>query len=105
MKRRAWACTQEDKNSTTEVRVSRPDSQGKLGEVSRTVSKESESASGDKRNIVETYSVDVPGSSRDSSLHLVERATTLQRAGSTGQQTTEQQVEQPKLGDPRSGRE
>jgi hypothetical protein len=68
-----------------------------------TVSKESESASGDKRNIVETYSVDVPGSSRDGSLHLVERATTIQRTGSTGQQTTEQQVEQPNLGNPRSG--
>jgi len=95
--------TQEDKNRTTEERVSRPDSQGKLGEVSRTVSKESESASGDKRNIVETYSVDVPGSSRDGSLHLVERATTVQRIGSTGQQITEQQVEQPNLGDPRSG--
>jgi len=94
---------QEDKNRSTEERVSRPDSQGRLGEVSRTVSEESESASGEKRNTVETYSVDVPGSSRDGSLHLVERATTVQRTGSTGQQTTERQVEQPNLGDPRSG--
>jgi hypothetical protein len=94
---------QEDKNRSTEERVSRPDSQGKLGEVSRTVSEESESASGEKRNTVETYSVDIPGSSRDGSLHLVERATTVQRTGSTGQQTIEQQVEQPNLGDPRSG--
>jgi hypothetical protein len=67
------------------------------------VSTESESASGEKRNTVETYSLDVPGSARDGNLHLVERSTTSQRTNSTGQQTTEQQVEQPNLGDPGSG--
>jgi hypothetical protein len=67
------------------------------------VSKESESASGENRNTIETYSVDAPGSARDGSLHLVERATTAQRTSSTGQQTTEQQVEQPNPGDPGSG--
>jgi hypothetical protein len=67
------------------------------------VSKESESASGEKRNTVETYSVDVPGSPRDGSLHLVERATTAQRTSSTGQQITEQQVEQTNPGDPGAG--
>jgi len=36
-------------------------------------------------------------------LHLVKRATTAQRSGSTGQQTTEQQVEQADPGDPGSG--
>jgi hypothetical protein len=77
--------------------------EGKLGEVSRTVSKESESASGERDNTVETYSVDVPGSAPDGSLHLVERATTVQRTSSTGQQTTEQQVEQLNPGDPGSG--
>ena len=94
---------QEGKDRTTEERVSRPDSDGKLGEISRTVSKESESASGEKRNTVETYSVDVPGSPRDGSLHLVERATTAQRSSSTGQQITEQQVEQTNPGDPGAG--
>ena len=94
---------QEGKNRSTEERVSRPDAEGRLGEVSRTVSKESESAPGEKRNIVETYSVDTPGSARDGSLHLVERATTAQRTSSTGQRTTEQQVEQPNPGDPGSG--
>jgi hypothetical protein len=94
---------QEGKNSSTEERISRPDSAGNLGEVSRAVSKESESASGEKRNTVETYSVDVPGSTRDGSLHLVERATTAQRTSSTGQQTTTQQVEQLNPGDPGSG--
>jgi hypothetical protein len=94
---------QEGKNRGTEERVSRPDSEGKLGEISRTVSKESESASGEKRKTVETYSLDVPGSARDGSLHLVERSTTSQRTNSTGQQTTEQQVEQPHPGNPGSG--
>jgi hypothetical protein len=94
---------QEGKNRSTEVRVSRPDSEGKLGEISRTVSKESEGAPGEKRNTVETYSLDVPGSARDGKLHLVERSTTSQRTNSTGQQTTEQQVEQPDPGDPGSG--
>jgi hypothetical protein len=93
----------EGKDRSTEERVSRPDSEGKLGEVSRTVTKQSESAPGEKRNTVETYSVDVPGSARDGSLHLVERATTAQRTSSTGQQTTEQQVEQSNPGDPNSG--
>ena len=94
---------QEGKNRSTEERVSRPDPEGKLGEVSRTVNKESESASGEKRNTVESYSVDVPGSARDGRLHLVERATTAQRTSSTGQQTTERQVEQPNPGDPAAG--
>ncbi|HST11388.1 MAG TPA: hypothetical protein VLL05_13510, partial [Terriglobales bacterium] len=94
---------QEGKNRSTEEQVSRTDSEGRLGEVSRTVSNESESASGEKHNTVETYSADVAGSARDGSLHLVERATTVQRTSSTGQQTTEQQVEQLNAGDPSSG--
>jgi hypothetical protein len=93
----------EGENRSTEERVSRPDSEGKLGEVSRTVSKESGSAAGEKRNTVETYSADAPGSARDGSLHLVERATTSQRNGPGGQQTTERQVEQPNPGASSSG--
>jgi hypothetical protein len=94
---------QDGKSRTTEEQVSRPDSEGIMGEVSRTVSKASESASGEKRDTVETYSVDAPGSARDGSLHLVERATTVQHSGPTGQQTTEKQVEQPNPGNPNSG--
>src|SRR6202163_410525 len=90
------------KDGSTEERISRRDSEGKLREVSRTVSNESESASGEKRNTVETYSVDIPGSAGDGSLHPVERAITAQRTSSTGQQTTEQQVERPTPGDPGS---
>jgi hypothetical protein len=93
---------QDGTNRSTEERVSRPDADGKVGEVSRTVSKESES-SGEKRSTVERYSVDVPGSARDGSLHLVERSTTTQRASSTGQQDTGRQVETPDPGDPSGG--
>jgi hypothetical protein len=90
------------KGNSTDERISRRDAEGKLGQVSRTVSSESESAPGEKRDTVETYSVDVPGSAGDGSLHLVERAITAQRTSSTGQQTTEQQVERPTPGDPGS---
>jgi hypothetical protein len=94
---------QEGKSRSTEEQISRPDSEGNMGEVSRTVSKAAESASGEKRDTVETYSVDAPGLARDGSLHLVERATTIQHSSPTGQQTTEKQVEQPNPGEPNSG--
>jgi hypothetical protein len=91
------------KNSTTEERISRLDPDGKLNEVSRTVTKESETAPGENSGTVETYSVDVPGSARDGSMHLVERSATAKRTSSTGQQTVERQVEQPDPGNPDAG--
>ena len=94
---------QEGDNRSTEEQVSLPDSEGKLGEVSRTVTNEVGTASGEKRNTVETYSISVPGSVGDGSLHLVKRATTAQLPSSTGQQTIGQQVEQADPGDPGSG--
>jgi len=94
---------QDGTNSTTEERVSRLDSEGKLGEVSRVVSKASESTSGEKRSVVETYSIDVPGMTRDGSLHLVERKTSTESSSSTGERATEQKVEQTNAGDPGSG--
>ena len=95
--------TQEAKDRTTEQRVSRLDSEGKLSEVSHVVSLESESASGEKRSVVETYSIDVPGITRDGSLHLVERKTSTESSSSTGERATEQEVEQTNPGDPGSG--
>ncbi len=94
---------QDGKNSTTDERVSRPDSEGKLGEVARTVSRESESASGEKHQTVENYSADVAGAARDGNLHLVARATTAQHTGSDGQQVTEKQLEQPNPANPEAG--
>jgi hypothetical protein len=94
---------QEGTNRTTEERVSQLDFEGKLGEVSHVVTQESESPSGEKRRVVETYSIDVPGATRDGSLHLIERKTSTERSSSTGDRSTEQKVEQTNPGDPRSG--
>ena len=94
---------QEGTSHTSEERVSRLDSEGKLGEVSRVVNKESESISGEKRSTAETYSIDVPGTTRDGSLHLIERKTSTERSSSTGERATEQKVEQINPGDPDAG--
>jgi hypothetical protein len=91
---------QEGTNRTTDERVSRLDSEGKLGEVSHVVSKQSESTAGEKRSLVETHSIDVPGTARDGSLHLIERKTSTEHSSSTGEQATEQRVEQTDPGDP-----
>ena len=93
---------EDGKNRTSEERVSRPDSEGRLSEVSRTVGKETETAAGEKSNTVVTYSTEVPGLAPDGSLHLNQRVTTVQKRDSGGK-TTEQQVEQPNPGDPNAG--
>ena len=92
--------TEDGKNRTSEERISRADLEGRLSEVSRTVGTETENAAGEKSNTVETYSVDVPGSAIDGSLHLSQRITTVQKKDSGGK-TTEQQVEQPNPSDPK----
>ena len=92
--------TQEAEDRRIEERVFRSDAQGKLGEVSHVVSQESESTSGEKRSVVETYSIDIPGNSQDGSLHLVERKTSTERSSPTGERATEQKVEQTNPGDP-----
>jgi hypothetical protein len=95
--------SQEGPNRTVEERIFRPDAEGQLVEVSRAVTQESESASGEKRSSVETFSIDVPGTTWDGSLHLVERKTSTERSSSSGEQTTEQKVEQTNPGDPGAG--
>ncbi len=95
--------SQEGANCTAEERVFRRNAEGKLVEVSRVVSKESESTPGATRNVVETYSIDVPGATQDGNLYLVERATSTQHTSATGEQITEQRGEQPNPGDPDSG--
>jgi len=94
---------QDGDQRSTDEQISLPDSEGKLGEVSRTVSNEAATAAGDKSKTVETYSVSIPGVVGDGGLHLVKRAITSQLTSSTGQQVTEQQVEQANPGDPGSG--
>jgi hypothetical protein len=90
------------KNHSREERVSRPDGEGQLNEITHTVGKESEDSSGAKRDSEETYSVDVPGAGRDGGLHLVQRVTTIQRSDAGKQQTTKV-VEKPNPGDPDAG--
>jgi hypothetical protein len=91
------------KDTTTEERVSRLDPDGKLSEISHTVSKDSETAPGENKSTTETYSLDVPGNVRDGSMHLVERSTSAQHKSPTGQKTTQHQVEQPDPGNPDVG--
>jgi len=94
---------QEAKDRRIEERVFRSDAEGKLSEVSHVVSQDSQSTSGEKRSVVETYSIDVPGNSQDGSLHLVERKTSADSSSSTGERATELKVEQTNPGDPGAG--
>lgn len=86
-----------------EERVLRPDSNGNLAVVARTVSKENQAAAGDKRETTETYSTNVPGVAGDDSLQLVQRQTTVHRATSGGAQSTVRQTEQIRPGDVNNG--
>jgi len=95
--------TQAPNNGRTEEHVFGLDSGGRLGEVSRRVSKESESRFGEKVYVVETYSVNVPRRALDGTLHLVQRATTAQHTSATGEQITEQKVEVSYSGEPGAG--
>jgi len=95
--------TQEDEDRTVEETVFRPDAEGKLSQISRVVGHQSESPSGEKQTSVETYSIDVPGTTRDGNLHLVERKTSTERSSSSRERTTEQTVEQIDTGNPNSG--
>ncbi|MGC1255932.1 MAG: hypothetical protein WA867_10280 [Candidatus Acidiferrales bacterium] len=93
---------QDGKNRTVEERVSRPDADGRLSEFSRTVGEETETATGERSNTVETYSTVVPGLAEDGRLHLNRRATTVQNKDSDTK-TTEQWVAQPNPGNPSDG--
>lgn len=85
-------------NRTTEERVLRPDTEGRLSETSRTVSNETKTAAGEQGKTVETYSDYVPGY-RYSSSHLNQRVTTIQKNDSSGE-IIEEQVEQANPGNP-----
>ncbi|MGA7623917.1 MAG: hypothetical protein WB630_24800 [Candidatus Acidiferrales bacterium] len=92
---------EEDKTRITEERISRTDLNGKLSEVARTVGQETETPAG-SQSTVDTYSVDIPGVSREGNLHLGKRVITVERKDSDGE-TTEQQVERPDIGNPSDG--
>jgi hypothetical protein len=85
-------------NRTTDERILQPDLEGRLSERSRTVSNETETATGEKKRTVETYSDYVPGY-RYSSGHLNQRVTTIQKKDFDGE-VTEEQIEEPSAGNP-----
>lgn len=84
-----------------EENVLRPDPDGKLGVVERTVSQQKRAA-GETRAINETYSTNVPGQAGNDGLHLVQRESTVQRSAS-GRESTVRQVEVPNPGNPGDG--
>ena len=90
---------QNNKDRTSDERVSRPDSDGGLSEVSRTVGKETENAAGEKSTTVETYFTNAPGVAADGGMHLNSQVTTVQKTDSGGT-TTEQVRKQPNPNDP-----
>jgi hypothetical protein len=93
---------EDGKKRTTEERVSRPDVNGKLSELSRTVGEETETAAGEKSSTVDTYSDQLPGSAGNGTLQLRRRVTTVQKKDASGERA-EQQIEEPNLGTPSNG--
>jgi len=91
------------KERTKEESVLRLGSDGKLATVGRTVSKESQTAPGEKRDTVETYSSDLAGISESGSLAFNQRVTTIHRVQPDGRQVTEKQVEQRNPAAPSDG--
>jgi hypothetical protein len=81
------------KSRTTEERVLASDLDGRLQEDSRTVAKETETAPGEKKSIVETY---------DGAAQLNKRVTRTQRKDSSGE-VIEEKIEGANLGNPSDG--
>ena len=82
--------------SSTERQILRPDSNGHFSVVERTVERQA----GEKGETTETYSTNVPGQAGGEGLQLVERATTVHRTSSNGEQSTTRRIERPNPGDP-----
>jgi hypothetical protein len=91
-----------DRNRTTQERITRPDTEGRLSEILLTVGDEAKDAEGDRNITIDKYSRDVPGATSDGSMHWTQRDTTIQKNCSGGEKT-EQQVEQPDPGNPSDG--
>jgi len=84
---------------TKDEQVLRPDANGNLAVVERTVNKQVQSSTGEKRDTTETYSTNVPGEAGNGNLQLVQRETTVHRATASGAQSTVRRTEQPRPGD------
>jgi len=93
---------EDNKNRTIDQRVARPDPDGGLSEVSRTVRKETENVAGEKSTTVETYFTNAPGVAADGGLRLNWQLTTVQKTDSGGK-TTDTQRNQSNPNDPNGG--
>ncbi len=81
-------------------RVLRPNANGTLAVVERTVTRQTEAGPGETHNTSETYSTNVPGQAGDDALQLVQRDSTVRRSTATGAQSTSRQVQQTNPGNP-----
>lgn len=80
---------------TREETVSRPDADGNLAVVRRDVSTQPTRPGLDSQTTSTTYSVDLPGTPRESSLYPLQRVTTTSKMQADGRQTTQTTVRQP----------
>jgi hypothetical protein len=87
------AIRSDGKNQTREENVLRPDNDGRMAVVERTVKRESESSPGNKQQTTETYSTNVPGGVDEGRLSLSERVNTVQTVSTDGKQVTETQID------------
>jgi hypothetical protein len=94
--------TDDGRNRTTDERFSATDLEGRLYETSRKVSKEGETGTGEKKRTEESYSHVSAAGYSDSSMHLNERVTTIQRK-QANVETTEREIEKPSAGNPSDG--
>ncbi len=84
-------------------RVLRPNANGTLAVVERSVTKQTDAGPRETHNTSETYSTNVPGQAGDDHLQLVQRESTVRRTTATGAQSTTRQVQQTNPGNPSDG--
>jgi hypothetical protein len=87
------AIRSDGKNQTKEESVLRPDNDGRMAVVERTVKRESEGSPGNKQQTTETYSTNVPGGVDEGRLSLSERVNTVQTVSMDGKQVTQTQID------------
>jgi len=97
------AIRSDGKNQTREESVLRPDNDGRMAVVERTVHKESESAPGNKQQTTDTYSTNVPGGFGEGRLSLSQHVNSVQTTSSDGKQVTQTQIDSRNPGEPNGG--
>jgi hypothetical protein len=88
---------------TKDERVSRPNTDGQMAVVERTVTRQPKEASGEGNETVESYATNTPGSADEGELRLNEKVTTVRRKTLQGGTVTEKHVMQRNAGTPGDG--